>query len=456
MGEKSFDRLLEACLQEIEKGRDIERMLQRHPEQAEQLRPLLQLASSLREQYAEVPEPQAQLAVGRARLRRETRVARRAAAAEQVAARRQVLGQERRSNMRLRLVPALVSIAVVVAVWMAGMAGVALAADAAGPGEPLYGIDRAIERIQLRLTYNPEAATQLRMRLTEERMQEIQNLVRKQDQERLQEALGEYANAVGALAAGPEARKQLADPARVREMSQVLERNEEQMRYAFQTGDNGEDEEEDTPGVKGSGRTGNGWYTNTTTITHPVALSLADQYEISATQVVSWFADGYGFGEIMHALKTSENITPTDTFTDTSPSAILDLRAELGGWGQVWQALGLIGRPDDAGPPDDSEDVDEPEGVDREDEDDDNDKGPPDHAGPMDEDDDKGPPDHAGPKDEDADKGPPDHAGPKDDENGDDGDPEGPEDEDDDTAPPDHAGPKNNNGNGPLNGNSGK
>jgi hypothetical protein len=451
MGEKSFDRLLEAGLQEIEKGRDIERVLRRHPEQAEQLRPLLQIASSLREQYAEVPEPQAQLAVGRARLRREAQVARRAAAAEQVVARRQVLGQERRTNMRLRLVPTLVSIAAVVAVWMAGMAGVALAADAAGPGEPLYGFDRAIERIQLRLTYNPEAATQLRMRLTEERMSEIQELVRKQDQERLQEALGEYGNAVGALTERAQVRERLADPARLSEMEQTLARNEEQMRYAFQVDD---DDDDDTPGVKGTGRTGNGWYTNTTTITHPVALSLAHDYEISATQVVSWFADGYGFGEIMHALKTSENITPTDTFTDTSPSAILDLRAELGGWGQVWQALGLIGRPDDAGPPDDSEDVDEPEDVDREDEDDD--KGPPDHAGPKDEDDDKGPPDHAGPKDEDKDPGPPDHAGPKDDENGDDGDPEGPEDEDDDTGPPDHAGPKNNNGNGPPNGNSGK
>jgi len=359
--------------------------------------------------------------------------------------------------MRLRLVPTLVSIAVVVAVWMAGMAGVALAADAAGPGEPLYGIDRAIERIQLRLTYNPEAATQLRMRLTEERMQEIQKLVRKQDQERLQEALGEYGNAVGALTERAQVRERLADPARLSEMEQTLARNEEQMRYAFQVGDDEDDDDDDTPGVKGSGRTGNGWYTNTTTITHPVALSLADQYEISATQVVSWFADGYGFGEIMHALKTSENITPTETFTDTSPSAILALRVELGGWGQVWQELGLIGngRPEHAGPPDDSEDVDEPESVDPNDEDDD--KGPPDHAGPKDEDDDKGPPDHAGPKDKDKDPGPPDHAGPKDDENGDDDGPEGLEDEDDGTGPPDHAGPnnKNNNGNGPPNGNGG-
>jgi hypothetical protein len=450
MGDNSFNHLLEACLQEIEASGDIEGVLQRHPEHAEQLRPLLQLASSLREQYAEVPEPQAQLTVGRFRLRREARNARRAAAAEQVVASR----EERRSNMRLRLVPALVSITVVVAVWMAGMAGVALAADAAGPGEPLYGIDRAMERLQLRLTYDPEAATQLRMRLTEERMSEIQKLVRKQNQERLEEALGEYGDAVGALAAGPEARKQLADQARISEMDQVLARNEEQMRYTFQVRT---DDEEDAPGVKGNGREGDGWYTGTMTITHPVADSLATTYGISYTQVVSWFADGYGFGEIMHALKTSENITPTQTFADTSPTAILALRAELGGWGQVWQELGLIGngRPEEAGSPDDSDDMDAPEDVDPKDEDED--KGPPPHAGPRDEDEDKGPPPHAGPKDEDKDPGPPPHAGPKDDENGDDGDPEDPENEDDGTGPPDHAGPnnKNNKGNGSSNGNGG-
>jgi hypothetical protein len=252
------------------------------------------------------------------------------------------------------------------------------------------------------------------MRLTEERMEEIQKLVRKQDQERLEQALGEYGDAVGALAAGPEARKQLADPARVTEMNQVLARNEEQMRYAFQEG---VDEEDDTPGVKGTGRTGNGWYTNTTTITHPVALSLASHYEISATQVVSWFADGYGFGEIMHALKTSETLSGTHPLSDTTPSGLLALRAELGGWGQVWQAFGLIGngKPEHAGPPHKSVDTDAPEGT----EDDDDGKGPPDHAGPKDDDEGAGPPDHAGPKDkEDKETGPPPHAGPKDDGNG--------------------------------------
>ena len=393
MGEKSFDRLLERCLQEMESTGDVDAVLRRHPEHAEELRSLLQLASSLREGYAEVPEPQAQLAVGRARLHREARDARGAAAAEQVAARREALEQERRSNVRLRLVPTLVSIAVVVAVGIAGTAGVALAADAAGPGDPFYSLDRTMERIQLRLTYNPEAASRLRMRLTEERMSELQQLVRKQDQERLQEALGEYGDAVGELAAGPGARKQLAEPARISEMNQVLARNEEQMRYAFQTGD---DEQDDDGELEDDVREGDGWYTGTMTITHPVASSLANQYEISYTQVVSWFADGYGFGEIMHALKTSETLSGTHPMSDTTPSGILTLKTELGGWGQVWQEFGLIGRPDDVGPPHDAEDGDDVEAPENgEPKRNEKEPGPPDGVGP---------PDHAGPPDGDQDQ----------------------------------------------------
>jgi hypothetical protein len=467
MDQKSLDHLLERCLQEVEDTGDIDAVVQRHPEHAEQLRPLLQLASTMRERYAEVPEPQAQLAGGWARLRREARQARRMAAPEQVAATR----QEGRSDMRLRLVPTLISITVVVAVWMAGVAGLALAADASVPGGPLYGLDRAMEEVERWVTLNPEAATRLEMRLTEERMDEIQELVRKQDQERLEQALGDYGDAVGALTKRAQAREQLADPGQLAEMNQTLARNEERMRYTFQGAD---DEEEEDPGVKGSGREGDGWYTGTMTITHPVASSLATQYEISYTQVVSWFADGYGFGEIMHALKTSDSIT------DTSPSEILALRAELGGWGEVWQELGLIagGRPEHAGPPDDGE---MPDGEDV--------RGNGDEPGPPDE---VGPPDHAGPKDKDKEPGPPSHAGPKDDEkDGDqdrdqkqdrDRDPDGDPDRDQDRdqemdqdndagppegVPPDHAGPPGGEGppgqagregrnDGPPNNNGGK
>jgi hypothetical protein len=75
-----------------------------------------------------------------------------------------------------------------------------------------------------------------------------------------------------------------------------------------------------------------------------VAQSLADAYDVPIEEIMTWFCEGYGFGEIVHALQTSEE-------TDFSPEELLTLKTELGGWGQVWQELGLIGhtaKPDDA------------------------------------------------------------------------------------------------------------
>ena len=91
---------------------------------------------------------------------------------------------------------------------------------------------------------------------------------------------------------------------------------------------------------------------------------------------MEWFCDRrYGFGEIMLALETSQGSS------DYTAEGLLAMKTELGGWGQVWQYLGLIGPPDsvgrpgeagpqdDAGPPDDTGQPDDPR--------------PPDDAGPS-------------------------------------------------------------------------
>ncbi len=58
---------------------------------------------------------------------------------------------------------------------------------------------------------------------------------------------------------------------------------------------------------------------------------------------MTWFCEEhYGFGEIMHALQTADPEEEGKT-----PEELLHRKTELGGWGQVWQELGLIGKPDD-------------------------------------------------------------------------------------------------------------
>ena len=57
---------------------------------------------------------------------------------------------------------------------------------------------------------------------------------------------------------------------------------------------------------------------------------------------MTWFCEGrYGLGEIMHALQTA------DPDEGTTPEQLLGRKTELGGWGQVWQEMGLIGKPED-------------------------------------------------------------------------------------------------------------
>jgi hypothetical protein len=53
---------------------------------------------------------------------------------------------------------------------------------------------------------------------------------------------------------------------------------------------------------------------------------------------MTWFCQGhFGFGEIMHALEASQQ-------SELTPEEILGMRVDHG-WGQIWQELGLKGKP---------------------------------------------------------------------------------------------------------------
>ena len=71
---------------------------------------------------------------------------------------------------------------------------------------------------------------------------------------------------------------------------------------------------------------------------HPLAAKLADRYDVTEEWVMDYFCDGYGMGQIMLALKTSE----LDGI-DADPDFLLAERANGIGWGNIWKDLGLIG-----------------------------------------------------------------------------------------------------------------
>lgn len=78
---------------------------------------------------------------------------------------------------------------------------------------------------------------------------------------------------------------------------------------------------------------------------HPVGQRIADTYGVTYEQVMTWFCDGYGFGEITHALETAK------VATDYTADDLLASKGQGKGWGEIWQELGLIGNAEDAGPP---------------------------------------------------------------------------------------------------------
>lgn len=136
----------------------------------------------------------------------------------------------------------------------------------------------------------------------------------------------------------------------------------------------------------------------TTDEVHPFGGRLAEHYGVDYAILKGWFCDGYGWGQILLALKTGQ-------ITGSDPSALLSERKNGSGWGEIWQELKLIGKDKDARPP---------EATDA-----DGDGKPGKHGNPHDtegdveeEDEGKGPPeDHGKPADEDGD-GRPDHPTP--------------------------------------------
>ena len=90
---------------------------------------------------------------------------------------------------------------------------------------------------------------------------------------------------------------------------------------------------------------------------HPVGWRIANTYDLDYDEVMGWFCDGYGFGQIMLALQTSN-------ITELPAEDLLQMKTEQGGWGRVWQGLGLIGKAKEAEAPTeepvDAEPTDEP------------------------------------------------------------------------------------------------
>ena len=154
--------VLELCLQELERGTDIETLLFRYPAFADELRPILEAAAKA----IMVPIADPSVEVIR---RNRAKVLQHAA---------QMRESKLRSSRRLWSVPlrrALVALAVIAALFLSSN-GLVRAATTTLPGDQLYPVKRTWEDVRVLFTFNLQSRAALEVEHENERLQELSEL----------------------------------------------------------------------------------------------------------------------------------------------------------------------------------------------------------------------------------------------------------------------------------------
>lgn len=158
----NINDILEACLQRLENGADLETLLSSYPEQASELRPILDAAVRAREMIAPAPSEKA-LRRGRAKFMQR--------AAEL---------RELKVAPRKRAFPVFQRVAVTLtltALFLASGTGLVGASSSALPGENLYPVKRSWEGLRLIFTFNEEFRENLEYEFENERLEEVGELI---------------------------------------------------------------------------------------------------------------------------------------------------------------------------------------------------------------------------------------------------------------------------------------
>ena len=153
---KEFDDILNECLDRLLiKGEAVEQCLASYPEQADELRPLLQTAVATREVATIQPRPEF-----RARARYQLH-----SALQEVEA--------KRGRPFFRWLPRWATAVTAVLVLLLAGSGTVAAASDSMPDEPLYQVKLATEQVQLTLTFSDMGKARLNAVLADRRVAEI-------------------------------------------------------------------------------------------------------------------------------------------------------------------------------------------------------------------------------------------------------------------------------------------
>jgi hypothetical protein len=167
MREPDLEVILDECLHNVStRGESIEGCLQRYPQRAGQLAPLVQLADRIQKTRHPTLSVSATKAIEQRLLKRATEI-------------KPSKAKPSRWHLPFSLRP-LVTVAatliVVLALVLAGGGGIVYASTDSLPGSPLYGVKRATEQVQLFLAPMGTGRAELHIRFAQRRLEEVQAL----------------------------------------------------------------------------------------------------------------------------------------------------------------------------------------------------------------------------------------------------------------------------------------
>jgi len=171
---EQFDHVLNECIDLLLRGESLEQCLQRYPEHAARLEPLLRVAQAAHETSSTV-EPRPDF---KAQSRYQMRT----------------LLHDRKQKSPSRRMPVLgwlprwaTAVIIGVFVLLAAGGGTAVAASNSLPGDILYPVKLATERVQFTFTFSDEGTANLHAKFAERRAEEMARIAEAGRSEKLQE-----------------------------------------------------------------------------------------------------------------------------------------------------------------------------------------------------------------------------------------------------------------------------
>ncbi|MDY7041581.1 MAG: DUF5667 domain-containing protein [Chloroflexota bacterium] len=169
MNDREFESILDRCLTDVTAGQaTIEEILARYPQHARRLEPFLRVAQRVMATTGPRLSDEAVNAIQGQLLRRATELK----AQRRVARHRQSLFS--RLVPRLRLAP--VALALLLVLFGSGIWVSSAAADSL-PGDAIYPVKRAAERVQMSLTFSEIGRVRLHIKFADRRLEEVQAIL---------------------------------------------------------------------------------------------------------------------------------------------------------------------------------------------------------------------------------------------------------------------------------------